>query len=248
MKSNPSKCYSLVSSCEKIKMEIRDFKKENRIREQLLGVHIDNRLAFDYLMSELCKKASKKVNALARVSWYINLSKRKISTSAFFDSPLNYYPLTWMCYSRTNIRKIDRLRETCLWIIYNDRSYHLRSCLKMIALFLFIKQMYKFWLLKCVRRSAITLNFWSKEWTSLKSMTKLSIFLVFIKVSILRSPCYLGPKVWDILPNILKYRDGLYKFKKAIKKWKPENCPCRTCEKYTLQLLILYGNNAWIIY
>ena len=67
MKSNPSKCYSLVSSCEKIKMETRDFKIENRTREQLLGVHIDNRLTFDYLISELCKKASKEVNSVARV-------------------------------------------------------------------------------------------------------------------------------------------------------------------------------------
>ena len=43
---------------------------------------------------------------------------------------------------------------------------------------------------------------------------------------------YLGPKVWDILPNIYKNIYGLHKFKKAIKKWKPENCPCRICKKY----------------
>ena len=48
-------------------METRDFKIENRTREQLLGVHIDNRLTCDYLISELCKKASKEVNSVARV-------------------------------------------------------------------------------------------------------------------------------------------------------------------------------------
>ena len=42
---------------------------------------------------------------------------------------------------------------------------------------------------------------------------------------------YLGPKVWDILPNIYKDMDSLHKLKKAIKKWKLENCPCRICEK-----------------
>ena len=35
---------------------------------------------------------------------------------------------------------------------------------------------------------------------------------------------YLGSKVWDVLPNIYKNIDGLQKFKKAIKKWKPDNC------------------------
>ena len=44
--------------------------------------------------------------------------------------------------------------------------------------------------------------------------------------------CYLGPKVWDILPNIYKNINDLRKFKKAIKKWKHENCPCRICKKY----------------
>ena len=43
---------------------------------------------------------------------------------------------------------------------------------------------------------------------------------------------YLGPKVWDILPNIYKNIDSLHKFKEAIKKWKPENFPCRICKKY----------------
>ena len=43
---------------------------------------------------------------------------------------------------------------------------------------------------------------------------------------------YLGPKVWDMLPNIYKNIDGLHKLKKTIEKWKPENCPCRICKKY----------------
>ena len=80
MKSNPDKCHLLASSCEKIKMEIGDFEIENSTCEKLLGVHFDNRLTFDYHISGLCKKTSKKINELARVSQYINLSKRNIST------------------------------------------------------------------------------------------------------------------------------------------------------------------------
>ena len=44
MKSNPVKCHLLVSSCEKVKMEIDDFEIENSTCEKLLGVHFDNRL------------------------------------------------------------------------------------------------------------------------------------------------------------------------------------------------------------
>ena len=68
MKSNTDKCHLLISSCEKIKMEIGNFEIENSTCEKLLGVHFDNRLTFDYHISGLCKKAGKKINALARVS------------------------------------------------------------------------------------------------------------------------------------------------------------------------------------
>ena len=66
MKSNSDKCHLLISSCEKIKMEIGHFKIENSTCEKLLGVTFDNRLTFDYHILGLCKKVSKNVNALER--------------------------------------------------------------------------------------------------------------------------------------------------------------------------------------
>ena len=43
------------------------------------------------------------------------------------------------------------------------------------------------------------------------------------------SVSYLGPKILGIVPDTYKNIDNVYKFKKVIKKWKPENCPCRIC-------------------
>ena len=60
MKINLDKCHLLVISCEKIKMEIGNIEIVNSTRENLLGGHFDNRLTFDYHISGLCKKASKR--------------------------------------------------------------------------------------------------------------------------------------------------------------------------------------------
>ena len=49
-------------------MELSDFEIEHSAYEKHLGVHFDKRLTFDYHISELCKKTSKKVNALATVN------------------------------------------------------------------------------------------------------------------------------------------------------------------------------------
>ena len=43
---------------------------------------------------------------------------------------------------------------------------------------------------------------------------------------------FLGPKIWDILPNTYKNLPDLDSFKVALKKWKPVNCPCRICKIY----------------
>ena len=43
---------------------------------------------------------------------------------------------------------------------------------------------------------------------------------------------YLGPKIWDILPEKLNNIDNPEHFKKEIKRRAPDNCPCRLCKVY----------------
>ena len=75
MKSEAGKCHLLVSSNEKITIKIGSHEIANTKHEKLLGVHLDSGLSFDYHISEICKKASRKVCALARVTSGMSLSK-----------------------------------------------------------------------------------------------------------------------------------------------------------------------------
>ena len=90
--------------------------------EKLLGVKIDVNINFNDRISDLCKKASRKISALARVTPFIGLSKRKLLMNAFFTSQFSYCLLIWMCHSSSNNRKINMLHERCLRIIYNDKQ------------------------------------------------------------------------------------------------------------------------------
>ena len=42
---------------------------------------------------------------------------------------------------------------------------------------------------------------------------------------------FLGPKIWELVPEEFK-SFSLSKFKAKVRKWKPEKCPCRLCEIY----------------
>ena len=43
---------------------------------------------------------------------------------------------------------------------------------------------------------------------------------------------YFGPKLWDIVPYCMKEAASLSDFKKQIRTWKPQHCPCRCCKEY----------------
>ena len=43
---------------------------------------------------------------------------------------------------------------------------------------------------------------------------------------------YLGPEIWNLVPNNLKNVKAFDNFKNSIKKWKVANCPCRLCKDY----------------
>ena len=46
------------------------------------------------------------------------------------------------------------------------------------------------------------------------------------------SSSFLGPKIWDILPDTYKDIPDLISFKVGLKKCIPVNCPCRICKVY----------------
>ena len=122
MKSNPDTCHLLVSTNDNVAIRIRNFQIENTKRKNLLGIQFNNELSFDSQLLEICKKASRKLYALGRVTLYMNLSKRKIPMNVFFNSQFSYCPLLWMCHSRIINNKINRLHKRCLRIIYCDNQ------------------------------------------------------------------------------------------------------------------------------
>ena len=106
--ANADKCHLLLSSVEDYTIETNGFAVKNSHSEKLLGVQFDDQLKFDFHIEKLCKNANRKLHALARVTPYMDLSKKRILMNAFFNSRFNYCPLIWMCHSRKRYHKIDR--------------------------------------------------------------------------------------------------------------------------------------------
>ena len=46
----------------------------------------------------------------------------------------------------------------------------------------------------------------------------------------------LDPKIWKLVPRELREIKSLKLFTNMIKKWTPQNCPCRLCKLFVPQL------------
>ena len=87
---------------------------------KVLGVEIDSKLNFSMHISAMCKKAARQLNALARISRYLDVSSRQIIYNSFIASNFNYCPLVWHFCGVTNSNKVEKIQERCLRIILKD--------------------------------------------------------------------------------------------------------------------------------
>ena len=62
-----------------ISITVDGYEIKNSSHEKLLGITIDNKLSFHIHISNLCKKASQKLHALARASRYMDQKQRRKS-------------------------------------------------------------------------------------------------------------------------------------------------------------------------
>ena len=109
MKVNPDKFYYLVSDKEIRQVDICNEKLSSTCSEKLLGMKIDNMLTFQEHVEGLCKKASQKVSALAKISSLMRFEQRMRIVNSFITSHFSYCPWVWMFHSRRPNNRINRI-------------------------------------------------------------------------------------------------------------------------------------------
>ena len=84
MKANRDKSHLLLSTQEEANIQIANTTMKRSQSEKILGIILDNQLKFDKHVENIYQKARRKSNALARVTNYMELPKRRILMITFF--------------------------------------------------------------------------------------------------------------------------------------------------------------------
>ncbi len=199
--------------------------------EKLLGITVDKNLNFSAHLSGVCRRASCKVSALARIARILPFFKRRLMLKTFIESQFSYCPLVWMFCSKKMNKKINHVHERALRLVYNDYtstftgllkkdgsvSFHHRN-VRCVAI-----EMYKV-------KNNLSPPFMGEFFTFNEVTNKFlrpNVRTVKKGQGSLRS---FGPVVWNsMLPDKVKSSPNLSIFKDRVASWIPENCKCRLC-------------------
>ena len=166
-----------------------------------------------------------------------------MTTKVFIASVFGYYPLAWMFHSRKLNSRVNKLYEWALRIVYQgytssftellekDNSTTIRNRniqLQATELFkvksgllpyymneVFVKNAQHYYDLK-------KLNLRENDAKTMYNGTKTFTFL--------------GPRIWEIVPDYFEKSNSFEEFKLEIKLWNPENCPCKLCKRFLPQV------------
>ena len=118
--SNAEKSHLIVSTKKNLEIQVSGRSTRNEDSVKLLGIDLNNDLNFEYHVNQLCKKASNKLHALARIAKYMDINKRIMFMKAFLSSQFSYCPLIWMFHSRKIENRINSIHKRALKLAYQD--------------------------------------------------------------------------------------------------------------------------------
>ena len=131
MKPNGYKYHLLVTTEKSVSINIDGSNVTIKKDQRLLGIKSYSSLSFEGHITNLCKKASQKLHALARIVNYMDLPKRKVLMEAFITFQLfSYCPLIWMLHSRTLNSRINNTHQRALRLTYKDIKSSLKQLLE----------------------------------------------------------------------------------------------------------------------
>ena len=193
----------------------------------------DSNLSFNKHINNLCKKASIKLNALARISGYMDLPKCWVIMKLFITSQFGYCTLIWMFHSRVLNNKINSIHVRALRITYDNKSlfeellnkdnsvsiHHRNLQVLVIEMFRIKNNMAPEFLNEIFQNRVLVYN--------LRRNSNFSRRQVNSVYHGTESLSFLGPKIWELVPEDAKQSESLRIFKNNIKKWAFSRCPCR---------------------
>ena len=193
---------------------------------KVLGVTLDTRMTFSPFVSEICKRASRQINALKRISKFLNIQGRLAIYKSFIFSNFIYCPVVWIFCGRKNSDKLEKLQERAIRFVFNDYSTSYDSLLKLanlLPLSIFRLRFLAIEVYKCIKKENPTYlndlftsripNYNFRDNDLIQQHRFKTVKYGY------KSFQYYGAKLWNSLPPEVKNSASLNIFKTRLNTW-----------------------------
>ena len=201
---------------------------------KLLGLTIDCKLSFSKHISNICKQAANKLNAIKRFQKHISEKTKRQLAKTFVLSYFNFCPLVWHHCGNGDMHNIERMQERVLRFMCNEYTTDYSELLKIQGestmyikrLRLIAQEVYK-------SISGLNPEYMHSLLTerSFKSRRPLDIYIPKVNQVTYgyRSYRFQAPTVWNSLPVEIRSSENYPTFKKLIQTWIGPSCRCTNC-------------------
>ena len=191
----------------------------------MLGINLNNRLGFDTHVINICNRLSNKLHALARISQYMNIHKRRMTMKAFIASEFGYCPLVWMFHSRKLNSRVNKLHERALRIVYQDYASSFTELLEKDNAPTIHNRNIKLLATELVKvKNGLSPPFMNEifvenaqHYYDLRKQTEFKKNNIKMVYNGTETLTFVGPRIWEIVPDCIKRSNNLIEFKLKIK-------------------------------
>ena len=193
---------------------------------KILGVTLDDKLKFNLHVNDLCKKASRQINALKRIARYLNEDSRLMVFKSFVSCIFHYCPVSWIFCGKKNATKLEKLHERALRFVFRDYNSHYNELLQrgnFLSLSTLRLKLLAIEMFKCIH--GLNPPYLNEMFTKSPNVYNLRDHdrVVQPKFNTVaygyKSFRYYGAKLWNSLPLEVKDTDDIKIFKRNITHW-----------------------------
>ena len=227
MIANPDKYQALVLGNTGYDFDIKCEEKPIPVSSeiQLLGVTLDNKLKFDSHVASICRKVGGQVNALNRLKNVLPCKTKEALYRAFILPHFDYCSQIWHHCGARNTKKLERVNERALRLVYKDKNNSYDRLLSWIGLHSTLEgrriQDMLITINSCFQERAPTpiANLFKIKDTkyNLRGTNMLSLPKVRSTKHGLRSFRYFAAKTWNALPGSIRAMAGTREFLGSIR-------------------------------
>ena len=203
---------------------------------KLLGLDIDENLNFIKHIKKMCKKASAKLNAIKRLSFYLSEKDKKLLVEAHVISHFNYSSTVWHFCGLVEVHKMEKLHERCIRFIYNEYNKSYFDLLEEKTL----TTLYgKRTLAMCCEtfktvnglNASYMKDIFTNRPSKYPSRNEENLYIPKVNQVTYGYKSYRvqGPKIWNFLPNEIKELKSYDAFKTKINDLAMPFCSCKNC-------------------